>query len=135
MSVPSKPTPRPFLSTSQVAAFSFIQSLTYAFPTLVGQFLEPCGYSPVVAGNASALLAGAGILGCVVLAPIMAATKKYRLLQVWVLCGTAVGVVLLLLSNRPGNVVGAPRLLAPLLSWLPAPLRTSQPSTRHTALA
>lgn len=54
-----------------VAAFSLIQGLNYAFRALVGQILEPCGYSAVDAGNASAILAGAGILGNVVVAPIM----------------------------------------------------------------
>lgn len=30
-----------------VAAFCLIQGLSYVFPTLVGQFLEPCGYRRV----------------------------------------------------------------------------------------
>lgn len=120
-----------------MVAFAFIQGLNYALPTLVGQILEPCGFSPVVAGNASAALAAAGIVGCVVVAPIMAASKKYRLLQVALVCLVGAGVCLVLLNNRPGNLVGAPRSLRPLRRrrWRAAPseLHADRPLPAPTA--
>ena len=63
--------------------------------------------SAVVAGNSAALFAAFGICGNVVLAPIMQATKQYRLLQQLVTAGSACGVTLLLFSNRPDNLAGA----------------------------
>lgn len=48
-----------------------------ALPAVAGELLEPCGFSPVVAGNAGALLAGCGIAGNVVVGPLMQRTKRW----------------------------------------------------------
>lgn len=68
------------------------------------QFLEPCGYSAVVAGNASAIFALFGILGNVIVAPIMQKSKQYRIIQQAVTICSAFGVTLLLVANKPGQV-------------------------------
>ena len=94
-----------------LVSFSLVQGGAYALPTLVGQFLEPCGYSNLLAGTAAALLASGGIVGNVLLAPIMQASKKYHLLQQLVTAATAAGVAALLLQTRPGDAVGV------LMAW------------------
>jgi len=62
----------------QVLSFSLAQGLAYVLPTLVGQLLEPCGYSAADAGLAAAVLVVAGVVGNVVAAPFMASASKRR---------------------------------------------------------
>jgi len=46
--------------------------------TVLGQLIEPCGYSEDDAGNLGAIFLGAGLIGAVVMGAVMDATHAYR---------------------------------------------------------
>lgn len=57
-------------------SYAPVLGMARALPAVAGELLEPCGFSPVVAGNCGALLAGFGILGNCFAGPAMQQTKR-----------------------------------------------------------
>ena len=86
-----------------LVSFSLVQGGAYALPTLVGQFLEPCGYSNLLAGIANAVFMGANALGCFVAAPVVETTRAYLTLQRLFSLATAAMCLAVLGTARPGH--------------------------------
>lgn len=83
-------------------SFSLLTGLGWTFLTIVGQILEPCGYSNEVAGLADAVFMGFNALGCFAVVPIVEATRGYLELQQsfsWLTAITSLGVFI---TARPG---------------------------------
>jgi hypothetical protein len=94
------------------AVFSLVAGMSWALPTVEGQLIEPCGYSPRVAGGAGAALLGAGVLSCALAAPVLTArTRGYLGLQRRLVLAAAAATLLVLAANQPGNS------MALLASW------------------
>jgi hypothetical protein len=94
------------------AVFSLVAGMSWALPTVEGQLIEPCGYSPRVAGGAGAVLLAAGIVACAAGAPLLAVGRRsYLALQRQLVIAAAAATVLAMAANQPGNAA------ALLASW------------------
>jgi hypothetical protein len=92
-------------------SFSLFTGIGWTFLTVVGQLLEPCGYSNMLAGIANAVFMGANAIGCFVAAPIVESTRGYVQMQrafSWLTLLTAIAVMG---TARPGMAT------AVLLAW------------------
>jgi len=92
-------------------SYSLITGVGWAFLTVVGQFLEPCGYSTYVAGFANAVFMGATALGCFAAAPTVEATRAYLPMQRFVSWSTLAACAAVLAMARPGHAAGV------LVAW------------------
>lgn len=68
----AKPPP----SGAQALSYATVLGMARALPAVAGELLEPCGYTSEVAGNAGALLAGCGVVGNLVVGPLMQRSKR-----------------------------------------------------------
>lgn len=84
-------------------SFSLLTGLGWTFLTVVGQLLEPCGYSNLLAGIANAVFMGANALGCFVAAPVVETTRAYLTLQRLFSLATAAMCLAVLGTARPGH--------------------------------
>jgi hypothetical protein len=92
-------------------SFSLLTGIGWTYLTIVGQLLEPCGYSNMLAGIANAVFMGANALGCFVAAPIVESTRGYVPMQRACSWLTALTTLAVVGTARPG----APA--AVLLAW------------------
>ena len=79
--------------------------LGYAYLTVVGQLLRPCGYSDSLAGEASAVFAGANAGGCMLYVVLLGSGKRerqYSAHQTAFSTAFASGLGLVLLTAAPG---------------------------------
>jgi len=91
-------------------SFSLLTGLGWTFLTIVGQLLEPCGYSNLLAGIANAVFMGANAIGCFAAAPVVETTRAYLTLQRAFSWGTFLMCIVVLGTAKPGNpaaVLGA----------------------------
>ena len=84
-------------------SFSLLTGIGWTFLTVVGQLLEPCGYSNLLAGIANAVFMGANAIGCFVAAPIVESTRAYLTLQRVFSWMTMVTCLAVLGAARPGD--------------------------------
>jgi hypothetical protein len=82
--------------------FSLFTGIGWTFLTIVGQLLEPCGYSNMLAGIANAVFMGANALGCFVAAPIVVSTRGYVQMQRAFSWLTLLTTVAVMGTARPG---------------------------------
>ena len=84
------------------AVFSLVAGMTWALPTVEGQLIEPCGYSPRLAGGAGAALLGGGVVSCAAAAPLLSPGRRgYTALQRRLVAAAAVATLLVMAVNRP----------------------------------
>ena len=85
-------------------SFSLLTGLGWTFLTIVGQLIEPCGFSNETAGLADAVFMGFNALGCFAAVPLVEQTRAYLELQQsfsWLTAASALGVFA---SARPGGM-------------------------------
>ena len=92
-------------------SFSLLTGIGWTFLTIVGQLLEPCGYSNMVAGIANAVFMGANALGCFAAAPVVESTRAYVALQRFFSWATAVTAFMVLGTAVPNATT------AVLIAW------------------
>ena len=92
-------------------SFSLLTGIGWTFLTIVGQLLEPCGYSNVIAGIANAVFMGANALGCFAAAPVVEATRAYVAMQRIFSWATALTTLMVLGTAVPNATT------AVLISW------------------
>jgi hypothetical protein len=92
-------------------SFSLFTGIGWTFLTIVGQLLEPCGYSNVVAGVANAVFMGANALGCFASAGVVEATRAYVAMQRIFSWATAATVFMVLGTAVPNATA------AVFISW------------------
>jgi hypothetical protein len=86
------------------AVFSLVAGMTWALPTVEGQLIEPCGYSPRLAGGAGAALLGGGVVSCLAAAPLLSPGRRgYTALQRHLVTAAAAATLLVMAANRPGQ--------------------------------
>lgn len=86
------------------AVFSLVAGMTWALPTVEGQLIEPCGYSPRLAGGAGAALLGGGVVSCLAAAPLLTPGRRgYTALQRRLVFAAAATTLLVMAANRPGQ--------------------------------
>ena len=86
------------------AVFSLVAGMTWALPTVEGQLIEPCGYSPRLAGGAGAALLGGGVVSCLAAAPLLSPGRRgYTSLQRRLVFAAAAATLLVMAANRPGQ--------------------------------
>jgi len=91
-------------------SFSLLTGIGWTFLTVVGQLLEPCGYSSLVAGAANAVFMGANALGCLAAAPVVESTRAYLALQrtfSWLTFATVLAVLGTARAGQTGAVLAA----------------------------
>jgi hypothetical protein len=91
-------------------SFSLLTGIGWTFLTIVGQLLEPCGYSNMLAGIANAVFMGANALGCFAAAPIVESTRAYVAMQrvfSWLTALTTLAVLGTAVPGHPGGVLAA----------------------------
>ena len=95
-------------------SFALLTGIGWTFLTIVGQLLEPCGYSNFVAGAANAVFMGFNALGCFAAAPVVEATRAYLALQrgfSYATVAATVGVLAMAREGHAGWVLAAWGLL------------------------
>jgi len=83
-------------------SFSLLTGIGWTFLTIVGQLLEPCGYSNIVAGVSNAVFMGANAVGCFAAAPVVENTRAYVQMQRIFSYATALTVLMVLGTAVPG---------------------------------
>lgn len=84
-------------------SFSILTGIGWTLLTVVGQILEPCGYSNMLAGIANATFMGFNALGCFAAAPVVEATRAYVTMQRIFSYLTVGGTLLVLAAAVPGR--------------------------------
>ena len=93
-----------------VYSFSILAGWGWAYATVVGQILAPCGYSPAVAGAVCAAMAAAGGLGCVLYVFMLSrleGRRPYATMQLWFSVAYALALAAVLFTARPGKPIAA----------------------------
>ena len=91
-------------------SFSLLTGIGWTFLTIVGQLLEPCGYSNIIAGAADAVFMGANALGCFAAAPVVESTRGYVPMQrifSWLTALATLAVLGAAVPGKPGMVLWA----------------------------
>ena len=91
-------------------SFSLLTGIGWTFLTIVGQLLEPCGYSNMTAGIANAVFMGANAVGCFAAAPVVENTRAYVAMQrifSWATAGATLAVLALAVPAQETSVLVA----------------------------
>ena len=87
--------------------------LSWALGTVIGQLIQPCGYSDLFVGQALMITTSSGVLGSFCLAILLRTHhKEYFTVYKVLMALTCFGTVLVFAFNQPGNTVIV------LLSWV-----------------
>lgn len=87
-----------------LVGFSCGTGAAWSLLTVQGQLIQPCGYSPSVAGDSAASLLGVGVLASFAVGPVLNRYRRYALAEKIVMTGSFFAVLFALAVNRRDSV-------------------------------
>lgn len=104
---------------------SILTGMGYAYLTVIGQMLGPCGYSDTLVGDSIAAFSAANAVGCILYVYILShegSSRSYTAYQVWFSAALALCLAIALVTASPGEPIIVVVILWSVLGMAAGPL-------------
>jgi hypothetical protein len=104
---------------------SILTGMGYAYLTVIGQMLGPCGYSDTLVGDSIAAFSAANAVGCILYVYMLShegSSRSYTAYQIWFSAALALCLVIALVSASPGEPIIVVVILWSILGMAAGPL-------------
>lgn len=113
---------------------SILTGMGYAYLTVIGQLLGPCGYSDNLVGDSIAAFSAANAVGCILYVYMLSHegnSRSYQAYQVWFSASLALCLAIALVTASPGEPVWVVVVLWSILGMAAGPLVRTEKSARE----